>query len=65
MMYFGKFCEKLRLRLHVVRTLRISTRTGHDRGSVYTGPLGSGPVWICTADPSGNDSHNIRRGADR
>ena len=38
--------------------LRISTRTGDDRGYVYTGPLGFEPVWIRKADPSGNDSHN-------
>ena len=55
----GKPLSTLRLRLQVVRTLGISTRTGYDRGSFYTDPLGSEPVWIRTAEPSGNDSHNI------
>ena len=53
------------LRLHVVQTFCITTRTGHDRGSVYTGPLGSETVWIRTADPSGNNSHSIHQDPKR
>ena len=52
--------RSLRLRLHVVRTQRISTKSSHDRVSVYTDLLGSGPFWVRLADPSGHDSHNIQ-----
>ena len=47
--------RSLRLRLHVVRT-----KSSHDRVSVYTDLLGSGPFWVRLADPSGHDSHNIQ-----
>ena len=36
----------LRLRLHVVRTQRISTKSSHDRVSVYSDILGSGPFGV-------------------
>ena len=49
-----------RLCLHMVRAPDISTRTGHGKGTVYTGPLGSEIVLVVMTDLSSIDSHNIR-----
>ena len=49
----------------MLQTQRNSTKTGHDRCSVYTGQLGSESVWVRAVDLSSNESitsSNIRIG---